>query len=66
MYKHIVAFEDGLGSTMLLGFGYLGDARGKEVVKTISEKYLGIIDSTLVNDKCVIVDTLPLIGKVVQ
>lgn len=27
--KHIVAFEDDLGSTKLLGFGYIGDPKGK-------------------------------------
>ncbi len=27
--KHIVAFEDDLGSTRLLGFGYIGDPKGK-------------------------------------
>ena len=31
--KHIVAFEDDLGSTKLLGFGYRGDAEGMKVVK---------------------------------
>ena len=30
--KHIVAFEDDLGSTRLKGFGYIGDAEGKKVV----------------------------------
>jgi carboxypeptidase Q len=27
--KHVVAFEDDLGSTKLLGFGFSGDAKGK-------------------------------------
>lgn len=27
--KHIVAFEDDLGSTKLLGFGYQGEPKGK-------------------------------------
>jgi carboxypeptidase Q len=61
--KHIVAFEDDLGSTRLLGFGYQGDPRGKEIVKSIAEKYLGIINATLVNDEGEAVDTGPLFQK---
>jgi len=30
--KHILAFEDDLGSTKLLGFGFSGEASGKAVV----------------------------------
>jgi carboxypeptidase Q len=58
--KHIVAFEDDLGSTRLIGFGYQGDPRGKEVVKSIASKYLNIINATLVNDDGGGVDTTPL------
>lgn len=31
--KHIVAFQDDLGSTQLLGFGYSGNSEGKKIVE---------------------------------
>jgi hypothetical protein len=31
--KHIVAFEDDLGSTKLKGFGYTGSVEGKAIVQ---------------------------------
>jgi carboxypeptidase Q len=58
--KHIVAFEDDLGSTRLLGFGYSGDPRGKEVVKMIANKYMGILNASLVTNDGGGVDTEPL------
>ena len=61
--KHIVAFEDDLGSTKLLGFGYIGDPKGKEIVKMIGEKYMGILNAPLVNDEGSAVDTGPLFQK---
>lgn len=61
--KHIVAFEDDLGSTRLLGFGYLGDPKGKEVVQMIGDKYMGILNASLVNDEGEAVDTGPLREK---
>jgi len=61
--KHIVAFEDDLGSTKLLGFGYIGDPAGKEVVKMIGDTYMGILNASVVNDKGEAVDTGPLFEK---
>ena len=58
-----MAFEDDLGSTRLLGFGYLGDPKGKEVVQMIGEKYMGILNASLVNDEGEAVDTGPLREK---
>lgn len=48
--KHIVAFEDDMGNTKLLGFGYSGDPRGKEVVQMVASKYLSILNASLVTD----------------
>ena len=56
----MVAFEDDLGSTKLLGFGYSGSPEGKKIVQEISDKYMGIIDATLVTDDGHAVDTGPL------
>ena len=61
--KHIVAFEDDLGSTRLLGFGYIGDPEGKKVVQMIGSKYMGILNAALVNDVGGAVDTGPLFEK---
>ena len=61
--KHIVAFEDDLGSTKLLGFGYIGDPKGKEVVQMIGDTYMGIVNASVVNDKGEAVDTGPLFEK---
>ena len=61
--KHIVAFEDDLGSTKLLGFGYQGDPEGKKVVQMIADKYLGIINAQEVSDNGEAVDTKPLFDK---
>ena len=61
--KHIVAFEDDLGSTKLLGFGYIGDPKGKEVVQMIGDTYMGIVNASVVNDKGEAVDTGPLFDK---
>ena len=58
--KHIVAFEDDLGSTRLRGFGFKGDSEGKAVVQMVSDKYMGIINASLVNDDGEMVDTGPL------
>ncbi len=58
--KHIVAFEDDLGSTKLLGFGYSGDPRGKAVVQMIANTYMPLINATLVTDDGEAVDTGPL------
>lgn len=58
--NHIVAFEDDLGSTKLLGFGYSGHANGKNVVQSISDKYMGLIDAPAVSDDGHAVDTGPL------
>ena len=44
--KHVVAFEDDLGSTRLLGFGYSGDPRGKAVVQMIGDKYMGLLTTS--------------------
>ena len=63
MNKHIVAFEDDLGSTRLLGFGYLGNAKGKEIVKMIGSKYMSILNASLVNSKGDMIDSGPLIKK---
>jgi len=41
----------------LLGFGYSGDPRGKEVVKMIANKYMGILNASLVTDDGGGVDT---------
>lgn len=38
-----------MGSTRLRGFGYLGDPRGKEIVKMIGSKYMSILNASLVN-----------------
>jgi len=48
--KHIVAFEDDLGSTKLLGFGFSGEASGKAVVQMIANTYMPLINATLVTD----------------
>ena len=48
--KHIVAFEDDLGSTQFYGFGFSGDAEGKAIVQDITNKYLNIIGATTVSD----------------
>lgn len=61
--KHIVAFEDDLGSTRLLGFGYSGDPRGKAVVQMIGEKYMPILNASVVNDAGEAVDTGPLLAN---
>lgn len=61
--KHIVAFEDDLGSTKLKGFGYIGDPKGMEIVKMIGDKYMGILNASIVNDKGEAVDTGPLYEK---
>jgi carboxypeptidase Q len=61
--KHIVAFEDDLGSTKLKGFGYIGDPKGKEVVQMIADKYMGILNAAVVNDAGEAVDTGPLYEK---
>lgn len=58
-----MAFEDDLGSTRLLGFGYRGDDRGKAIVKSIADQYLGILNASLVNDQGEAVDTGPLFEK---
>jgi len=58
--KHIVAFEDDLGSTKLLGFGYIGDPKGKAVVQMIGKTYMTILNSSVVNDAGEAVDTTPL------
>jgi carboxypeptidase Q len=58
--KHIVAFENDLGSTRLLGFGYDGDSRGMDLLKTIGSKYLSIINASLINDQGHGADTSPL------
>lgn len=55
-----MAFEDDLGSTKLLGFGYIGDPKGKEVVQMIGDKYMGIINASVINDEGEAVDTGPL------
>ncbi len=52
-----------MGSTKLLGFGYQGDPRGKEVVKFIADKYLSILNASLVTDDGGGVDTGPLFEK---
>jgi carboxypeptidase Q len=61
--KHIVALENDFGSTKLLGFGYIGDPKGKEVVKMVGDKYMSIINASLVNDAGEAVDTAPLLEK---
>lgn len=61
MKNHIVAFEDDLGSTKLYGFGYSGSVEGKEVVKAVSNQYMGIIDAKTVGDDGEAVDTGPLL-----
>jgi len=61
--KHIVAFEDDLGSTRLLGFGYIGDPEGKKVVEMVGEKYMSILNASVVNDAGEAVDTGPLYEK---
>jgi len=61
--KHIVAFEDDLGSTRLLGFGYIGDPEGKKVVEMIGKTYMGILNASIVNDAGEAVDTGPLYEK---
>lgn len=61
--KHIVAFEDDLGSTKLLGFGYLGEPEGKAVLQMIADKYMSILGATVVNDEGGAVDTGPLHQK---
>ncbi len=48
--KHVVAFEDDLGSTKLLGFGFSGKAEGKAIVQMIGDKYMGILNASVVND----------------
>jgi hypothetical protein len=58
-----VAFEDDLGSTRLLGFGYSGDPRGKEVVQMIGDKYMHILNASVVNDSGEAVDTGPLLAN---
>lgn len=58
--KHVVAFQDDLGSTKLLGFGYQGDPRGKEVVKFIADTYMSILNASLVTNDGGGVDTGPL------
>lgn len=55
-----MAFEDDLGSTKLLGFGYIGDPRGLDIVKSIGDQYMGILNASIVNDKGEAVDTGPL------
>ena len=61
--KHIVAFEDDLGSTQLLGFGYQGDERGRPIVKMIADKYLSLINASQVSENGGAVDTGPLYQK---
>ena len=58
-----MAFEDDLGSTKLLGFGYIGDPKGKEVVEMIGKQYMGILNASVVNDVGGAVDTGPLYEK---
>ena len=58
-----MAFEDDLGSSKLLGFGYIGDSEGKKIVQMIGDKYMGIINASLVNDAGEAVDTGPLFEK---
>lgn len=58
--KHIVAFEDDLGSTQLLGFGFSGNPEGKAIVQMIADKYMGILNASVVNDAGEAVDTGPL------
>ena len=55
-----MAFEDDLGSTKLLGFGYIGDSRGMDIIKSIGYQYMGILNASIVNDKGEAVDTGPL------
>lgn len=55
-----MAFEDDLGSTTLLGFGYTGSADGKAVVSSISDKYMGLINAGKLTDNGEAVDTGPL------
>ena len=61
--KHIVAFEDDLGSTQLLGFGFSGNPEGKAIVQMIADKYMGILNASVVNDAGEAVDTGPLREK---
>ena len=61
--KHIVAFEDDLGSTKLLGFGFKGEPEGKKVVQMIGNKYMSILNASVVNDAGEAVDTGPLFEK---
>jgi carboxypeptidase Q len=58
--KHIIAFENDLGNTRLLGFGYNGPEAGLAIVKDIADKYMNIINSSLVNDEGHGSDTSPL------
>ena len=52
-----------MGSTKLLGFGYQGDARGKVIVQDIANKYLSILNASMVSDDGGAVDTGPLYEK---
>lgn len=58
--NHIVAFENDLGSTRLLGFGYNGPEAGLNIIKSIAANYMSIINATLVNDEGHGSDTSPL------
>jgi carboxypeptidase Q len=56
--NHVLAFESDLGSTQLLGFGLSG--KGLEVLRNVSEQYLGVLNASLVTDNGEAVDTTPL------
>lgn len=58
--NHVVAFENDLGSTKLLGFGYDGPAAGLDIINMIANNYLSIINASLVNDEGHGADTAPL------
>lgn len=62
MKNHIVAFEDDLGSTKFLGFGYSGSPEGKKVVQEVTDKYMGILDAKYLSDDGEAVDTGPLLA----
>jgi len=49
-----------MGGRTLLGFGYLGDPKGKEIVQMIGSKYMSILNASIVNDEGFMFDTLPL------
>eukprot|EP00825_Cyclidium_porcatum_P016059 TRINITY_DN1922_c0_g1_i5.p1 TRINITY_DN1922_c0_g1~~TRINITY_DN1922_c0_g1_i5.p1 ORF type:complete len:274 (-),score=47.21 TRINITY_DN1922_c0_g1_i5:257-1078(-) len=60
MSKHVLAFEDDLGSTKPYGFGFTGSAEAKAIISNITQQYLYPINCTYIVDGGGGSDTVPL------